>query len=108
MDCKQIWQSPTNTIVFKPDRRFGTGWYVRNTGTVAWEPGSVEFVYLAGARLANDFVVQLTTTVSPGESIILSVGMRSPLHAGKYTTRWVLRQGGIYFCPVMLTITVRP
>ena len=82
------------------------GWNVRNTGTNAWDAGSVEFTYLRGAKLYDYAVVHLVTSVAPGQDVILSVHMRAPRKPAGYTTSWSLRQGNTFFCPLMLSIFV--
>ena len=107
LDCKLIWQSPSNRASFAPLQKFSVGWNVKNNGTSAWDAGSVEFVYLGGAKLHNDGGFQLDRTVAPGERIVLSVAMKAPRNSTKYTTYWGLRQGDTFFCRLMLTIYVR-
>ncbi len=106
LDCQLIWQSPSNGASFAPDEKFTVGWNVRNNGTAAWDAGSVEFMYLGGARLHNDELAHLDTTVAPGEDIVLSVAMKAPRNSTRYTTYWGLRQGETFFCRLMLSIYV--
>ena len=82
------------------------GWKVRNNGTVGWEAGSVEFTYLGGAKLYDYPLIQLKTSVAPGEDVVLSVHMSTPRNSTTYTTYWSLRQGNIFFCRLMLSIYV--
>lgn len=105
--CQLIWQSPHNGAIFNPHDQFSAGWRVRNTGTQTWQGGSFEFVYLGGARLApKDVVIPMKESVAPGAQIVLSVPIKAPLQPGPYTTHWGLRQKGVYFCGVTLTISV--
>ncbi len=104
--CKLIWQSPGNYISYKPNQAFTVGWKVMNNGTDVWEVGSVEFTYLRGAKMYDYAVVQLVTSVAPGQEVILSVHMRAPKDLTMYTTTWSLRQGDTFFCPLKLSIYV--
>ena len=106
LSCQLIWQSPGNNIVYEPDESFTVGWKVRNNGFETWLPGSVIFTYLRGAKLYDYSVVQLETSVAPGQEVILSVHMRAPEVETKYTTTWGLREGDTFFCPVRLSIYV--
>jgi hypothetical protein len=106
LDCKLIWQSPSNQVIFAPGDEFAVGWNVRNIGTAAWDVNSVEFVYLGGAKLHGIDTGPLDTTVAPGQTIVLSVNMIAPRRPARYTTNWGLRQGDVYFCRLMLSITV--
>ena len=106
-DCRLNWQSPGNYITYKPKQSFTVGWKVTNTGRAVWYPDSVEFSYLAGARLHDDPLVRLPVSVAPGQSVILSVGMRTPKNPTMYTTRWSLRKDDTYFCAVSLSFYVK-
>ena len=108
LDCQLNWQSPGNGKTYKPRDTFSVGWKVTNTGRAIWYPGTVQFTYLAGAKLYDDPLVTLRSTVSPGQSVILSVGMTAPKNSRMYTTRWSLRQGATFFCPVSVSIYVAP
>ena len=88
--------------------KFSVGWNIRNTGTVTWEPGTFEFTYLAGAKLAtHDSLIPLKESVPPGQETILSVPMKAPLHPNLYTTHWGIKTGNNYFCRLTLTIQVQ-
>ena len=106
LDCKLNWQSPGDWYKVRPLREFSTGWKVTNTGTSTWDSESVEFTYLEGAKLHEEATVRLPSSVPPGSSVILSVGMRAPRNPSIYTTYWSLRQESIFFCRVALTIRV--
>lgn len=77
-----------------------------NNGTDVWDVGTVEFTYLRGAKLYDSSLVQLKTSVVPGQEVILSVHMRAPTDLTMYTTYWSLRQGDTFFCPLKLSIYV--
>jgi hypothetical protein len=104
--CKLIWQSPGNYISYRPNQAFTVGWKVMNNGTDSWEVGSVYFTYLRGAKMYDYALVQLVTSVAPGQEVILSVHMRAPRDLTMYTTTWSLRQGDTFFCPLKLSIYV--
>jgi hypothetical protein len=104
--CELNWQSPANGIAYEPETGFTTGWKVTNTGISAWNASSVEFVYRAGAKLDAEPVVRLRASVAPGASVVLSVAMTAPREPVRYTTRWSLRKGDTYFCPLSLSFSV--
>ncbi len=106
LDCKLVWQSPGNGANYLPDQAFTAGWKVSNNGTSTWDVNSVDFVYLGGAKLYDYPLVHLKTSVSPGQSVILSVRMRAPKNSTKYVTYWSMRRGDTFFCRVMLSIYV--
>lgn len=107
LDCDLVWQSPRSVAIYNPADKFAVGWNIRNTGTETWEPGTFEFTYLAGARLAtHDDRIPLTNSVAPGDEIVLSVPMKAPANPNRYTTHWGIRQGENFFCRLTLTISV--
>jgi hypothetical protein len=106
LDCKLIWQSPSNRVTFPAEEKFTVGWNVRNNGTAVWDPSSFQFTYLDGAKLSNDGSFPLQTSVAPGETVVLSVPMRAPRNSTKYTTYWGLRRGDTFFCRLKLSIYV--
>jgi hypothetical protein len=106
LDCRLIWQSPRSGVHYDPRVRFDVGWKVSNTGTTAWDPGTVEFTYAGGTKMYRSALVPLQATVNPGDSVALSAEMVTPKNSGKYTTAWSLRRGTDYFCRVSLTIFV--
>ncbi len=108
LDCKLIWQSPPNGSTFDTGDKFSVGWKLKNIGTATWTAGSFEFVYLAGSHLAtHDSVVPMKQSVSPGQTVVLSLPIKTPANIGTYTTHWGIRQGNNYFCRLTLTIFAR-
>jgi hypothetical protein len=106
LDCRLLWQSPRNGVRYKPKQEFTVGWNISNTGTVVWDADTVEFTYLAGARLHDYDLVHLDTSVAPGQSVVVSVHMKAPTNSTRYTTYWSLRRGDTFFCRVQLSIYV--
>lgn len=108
LDCKVLWQSVIDGKQIGPGVTFSVAWTITNTGTTAWDPEQVDFTYLSGTKMNQSPLVQLPTTVGPGETVTLSVDMRTPNKTSRYTTVWSLRRGEDYFCNVLLTISVSP
>jgi hypothetical protein len=99
-------QNIKNGSHYKSREEFSISWKVRNTGTTGWDPGSVDFTYIAGTRMYQYPLVQMQGTVAPGNITLLMADMRAPRNPGRYSTTWSLRQGDTYFCHVGLTIFV--
>lgn len=106
LNCRLVWQSPRNEVIFKPGETFGVGWKVTNNGSETWDPDRVVFTYLGGAKLYDFALVHLKASVASGQSVVLAVHMRAPKNPTKYTTYWSLRQGDTFFCILMLSIYV--
>jgi hypothetical protein len=107
LDCKLLWKSPGDGISYKWRDRFTVGWNVRNTGTAAWDPASVEFTYVGGAKLYEYPLVHLESSVAPGQEVVLSAAMKAPKNSTLYTTYWSLRQGNTFFCRLTESIYVK-
>ena len=108
VDCKVLWQSVIDGKQIGPNTTFSVAWTITNTGIAAWDPEAVDFTYVSGTRMNQTALVHLPNTVGPGESVTLTVDMRTPSKTSAYTTVWSLRRGEDYFCSVRLTIRVNP
>jgi hypothetical protein len=106
LECSVLWQSIRNGHHFGSRERFDMSWQVRNTGTLAWDPATVDFTYLAGTRMFLSDTTQLKRTVEPGDTVALVADMVAPRSTGGYTTVWTLRRGTFGFCQVNLRIIV--
>jgi hypothetical protein len=104
LDCRLDWQSPGSGIEFDRSEEFTVGWKLTNTGNATWSPESVQFMYLGGAQMHRDPVIQLEFSVPPGESVVVTADMKAPRNSTLYTTYWGLREGDAFFCRVSLTI----
>ncbi len=108
LDCRLMWQSPPNGSTYYAGEKFSVGWNIKNVGTTTWVPGTFEFTYLDGARLAtHDSIVPLPQAVPPGSMIVLSLPLKAPANPSTYTTHWGIRTGKTYFCRLTLTIDVQ-
>jgi hypothetical protein len=107
MDCQVLTQSPANGTQFNPGERFTAGWQLLNNGAAPWLPGSVVFTNLGGTKMYFDPVIQLKQSVSPGQSVAVTVDMKAPSKLSSFTSYWGLRQGKTVFCPVHVTILVQ-
>ncbi len=106
LTCRVLSQSRTNGSHFSPKETFEIGWKVRNTGTLDWDPSSVDFAYYAGTKMYVYSPVPLPATVVAGDEIALGASMVAPRNSGSYTTVWTLRRGGNDFCHVTIRINV--
>lgn len=69
---------------------FTKTWRLRNIGSCTWTP-NYDIVFVGGHPLGASAVVDLDTTVHPGEIVDISVRMTAPVNAGYYTSYWQLR-----------------
>ena len=105
--CRLLSQSPKDGTKLAPNKQFDAVWEVENSGTTAWDAGSIDFAYATGRKMHEEAVYDLLHNVDEGESVQLAVAMTAPKVSGSYTTVWTLRRGGNDFCHVDLTITVK-
>jgi hypothetical protein len=88
-----------NGAPFPPDTGFTKTWRVRNVGTCSWTKDH-DLVFISGTAMTKkNTVVALPGTVKPGETVEISVNLKSPLKAGNYTGTWALRDanGRFYY-----------
>lgn len=70
---------------------FTKTWELRNAGTCAWD-SSYLLVFYSGTIMEGPTTQQLTTgTVTPGETLDISVDLVAPSTTGTYFGYWVLR-----------------
>ena len=82
---------PDNTMI-NANTIFTKTWRVQNTGTCTWT-SAYRLVFTSGTQLDGPVSVALPRTVSPGETVDLSVNLVAPIDAGTYRGNWMLRNG---------------
>jgi hypothetical protein len=65
-------------------------WRLQNTGSCTWTT-SYALVFASGSAMAGPVAKNLPGNVRPGETIDVSVDLRSPASDGKYRGNWMLR-----------------
>ncbi len=80
-----------------PGQAFTKTWRLQNTGTCAWN-NSYALVFTGGDAMGAPAVINLPGGVPPSSTVDLSINMKAPIAAGKYTGDWKLRNstGGIF------------
>jgi hypothetical protein len=106
MTCTVVSQAPADNTHLPANKGFAASWKVKNTGSSAWDPATVDFAYLSGTKMYKSIRHDLPVIVAPGEKIDLTAGMTAPKNDGTYNTVWSLRQGNNSFCRVALQIIV--
>jgi hypothetical protein len=81
-------------------------WRVQNTGTCTWDVG-FRFVFIAGESMGGA-PFALTTPVSPGANLDLSIAMTAPNKTGVLTGHWRMSTaaGALFGADVYVKITV--
>jgi len=92
---------PDNTIVAS-NTAFTKTWRLKNTGTCTWD-GSYLVAYISGATMSQQpgyWIVPQGQTVSPDQTVDVSVGMTSPVGNGNYVSYWGLKKVNGEFMPI--------
>ncbi|HSM23941.1 MAG TPA: NBR1-Ig-like domain-containing protein, partial [Anaerolineaceae bacterium] len=80
---------PDDTVI-AADTSFTKTWRLKNTGQTTWT-SDYEVVFSSGNAMGGNASYKIGTTVRPGETIDISIEMKSPSTTGKYTGEWMLR-----------------
>ncbi len=105
--CNLVSQAVKNGTILKPGADFDGNWVLKNTGSAAWDPSSVNYRYVNGTEMyKHNAAYPLQKRVEPGQKIRILVDMRAPKNPGQYTTIWGLSINGQIFCEIPLSINV--
>ncbi len=83
--------------MFAPGTSFVKTWRLRNAGSCTWMP-DYALVFRGGNAMGAPGVVNLNTTVHPGQNVDVSVALTAPATPGSYEGLWSLRSpNGVVF-----------
>jgi len=99
---------PAENAQFGSGAFFDTVWTVINTGTMTWMAGNVDFVYQTGTKmhLYGD-ILDIPSTASPNQSLVLIVHMQAPTTKGTYSETWSIKEGSNIYCTISMGIEVK-
>lgn len=83
---------PDNTS-FLPNTAFVKTWRLKNTGSCTWGSG-YSLVFHSGNSMGGAASVALPATIAPGQTVDVSVSLKSPAETGTYTGYWMLKSDG--------------
>jgi hypothetical protein len=94
LDQAEYWADITvsDGTDFTPGEKFTKTWRLRNSGTSTWTP-DYGLAFFNGAQMSGSTIVPLTSTVSPGATVDVSVDLIAPQSAGTYRGYWKMRNG---------------
>jgi hypothetical protein len=75
---------------FLPGYFFSKSWRLQNTGSCTWTTGYA-LVFLSGTQMEGQAVYNFTSSITTGQSIDLSISLRTPASPGTFTGLWMLR-----------------
>ncbi len=80
-----------------PGTAFTKIWRIKNVGTCTWTT-SYMLAFYQDNSMGGPASIPLVTNVAPGQTIDLSVNLVAPTAAGRYTSKWTLKdQNGNFF-----------
>jgi hypothetical protein len=71
---------------------FQVDWPIKNTGTCTWTT-DYALAFFSGDQLGAPVSIALSTSIDPGDSIVLSVEMTAPSQPDEYISFWKLQDG---------------
>jgi len=83
---------PDNTV-FASGSTFTKTWRLRNDGQTTWT-ADYELVFANGNAMDGKAASKIGSIVKPGETIDLSIELKSPSNPGEYKGEWMLRTPG--------------
>lgn len=103
--CSLLSTSPATDTKININTDFDAVWKVKNSGTKDWEVGYVDLRYVSGTKMQTGAdVFDMKNAVLKGEELTLTVDMKTPSTAGKYTAAWVLMMEGTTMCTLTVNI----
>ncbi|MEW6240281.1 MAG: NBR1-Ig-like domain-containing protein [Chloroflexota bacterium] len=76
--------------VFNPGTTFKKTWRLKNVGTCTWTTGYL-LVFNSGDQMGGPSSAAFPTSVSPGQTVDLSVNLTAPSAGGSYRGYWMLK-----------------
>jgi len=77
---------------FNAGDSFQVDWPIKNTGTCTWDSGYA-LAFVNGDQMGASSSTPLSSTVNPGDSIVLSIQMTAPTQPDIYVSFWRLEDG---------------
>ncbi len=92
---------------FAPNTTFTKTWRIQNTGSCTWT-AAYALVFDRGDAMSGPAAQPLAGDVAPGQSVDISVSLKSPASPGEYTGYWKMRNAaGVLFTQVWVKIKVK-
>lgn len=87
---------PDGTVI-QAGEPFTKTWRLRNSGSCSWDTG-YQVVFYEGDHLGAPETIPITTTITPGEDVELSIPMVAPIEPGEYRGEWkIVNSDGFLF-----------
>ncbi|PKO07515.1 MAG: hypothetical protein CVU41_02145 [Chloroflexi bacterium HGW-Chloroflexi-3] len=83
---------PDNTVIAS-STTFKKTWRLKNDGQTTWT-ADYELIFSSGNAMEGNATNKIGVNVKPGETIDLSIDLKSPTNPGEYKGEWMLRTPG--------------
>ena len=83
---------PDNTVIAS-GTEFTKTWRLRNEGQTTWS-ADYELIFSSGNAMDGKAASKIGFVIKPGETIDLSIDLKSPTNSGEYKGEWMLRTPG--------------
>lgn len=83
---------PDNTVIASATT-FTKTWRLKNDGQTTWT-ADYELIFSSGNAMDGKATSKIGVVVKPGETIDLSIDLKSPTNSGEYKGEWMLRTTG--------------
>jgi len=83
---------PDNTVIASATI-FTKTWRLKNDGQTTWT-ADYELIFSSGNAMEGNAANKIGVNVKPGETIYLSIDLKSPTNPGEYKGEWMLRTPG--------------
>lgn len=80
----------SDNTTMTPGQNFTQVFRMRNSGTTTWTPGANDYTlnFVSGSQMGAPSYVTLTSSVSPGNEVDISITMTAPTNPGTHTGNW--------------------
>ncbi len=103
--CTLVSTAPVSGTKINTNTDFDAVWKVKNVGTKAWEVGYVDLKYVSDTKMqTGGDVFDVSTAVAVNGELTLTVDMKTPATAGKYTDTFALIMEGKTMCTLVVKI----
>ncbi len=83
---------PDNTLIASATA-FTKTWRLKNDGQTTWT-ADYELIFSSGNAMEGSAASKIGVIVKPGETVDLSIDLKSPTNSGEYKGEWMLRTPG--------------
>lgn len=100
--CFVETRRPAYLEEIKAGSNFEIVWFVRNTGTRAWDSG-IDVKYASGPKMTTPERTEIKVAMNPGDIYKISLNAKAPKNQGRHTMTWIV-EGQLCYANVTITV----